>query len=73
VSNDVLTIFQQGFAQRGTWEEIPSSIEWNELKTIKLNIFVKHTKHQPQEELKFKSFKCLLLYFSCLSYFHIVM
>jgi hypothetical protein len=48
VSSNVLNILWREFAWRGAWEEVPPNIEWNEPRTIRLDIFAKHIKHQPQ-------------------------
>jgi hypothetical protein len=52
VSSNVLNIFCQEINWKGAWEEFSPSIEWNELRTIGLNISIEHTKHHPQSEAK---------------------
>ncbi len=46
--SNVLNIFWQGFAWKGAWKEVSPNIEWNEPRTIKLDIFAKHIQHQLQ-------------------------
>ncbi len=44
--NDVLSIFRQlGLAHRGAWEKVTPSIEWDKLKTIRLDISIDTKKH----------------------------
>jgi hypothetical protein len=73
VSNNVFNIFWQGFAWRGALEEVLSNIEWNEPKTIKLDIFVEHkksTSNQRQYNLKRGIQRLLMSIYSQLRLIH---
>ncbi len=44
--NNVLCIVKQGFVCKGVWKKITPTVEWDEMRTVKLNIFTKHIGHQ---------------------------
>jgi hypothetical protein len=48
VLNNVLCIVKKGFVCRGVWKKITPSVEWDEMRTVELNIFAKHIGHQLQ-------------------------
>jgi len=52
VLNNILGMSRQVVAWRGAWEEIPQSIERNELRMINLDIFAQNIKHRPKMRSK---------------------
>ncbi len=46
--NNVLCIVKQGFVCRGGWKKVIPSVEWDEMRTVGLNISTKHIGHQLQ-------------------------